>query len=482
MIGSDADALCRLTAVEAVRRLNSGEVSPAELIDAAASRHAAVEPAVNAVPTPCFQRARDRAAAVSRDSLLAGLPVTIKDLTEVAGVRTTFGSPIYADYVPEASDPLVDRLEAAGALVIGKSNTPEFGAGANTFNPVTGITRNPWDTRLSAAGSSGGAAVSLATGTSWLAHGSDLGGSLRTPAAFNAVVGLRPSPGRVPNGGGLPWDPLGVQGPMGRTVADTALFLDAMAGADPRDPLSFPTPASMFQDAVARAETTPPKRVAWSADLGFAVVDPVIVAACAEAAAGFGAFGAAVEEAAPDVSDAPDIFRVLRALRMANFHGPRLAAHRDLIKEDLARNIEQGLALTLEEIGRAERARTALCRRVAEFFGTFDLLVCPAMQALPYPVEQLWVDEIAGQKLGSYIDWISITYAITVTGCPALSLPVGFSEAGLPIGLQIVGPPRGEAQVLAAAALLEGLLKIAPQLPIDPRVRHKNGEQRGRDA
>jgi amidase len=442
------------------------------MIDVAEARHTDVDGSVNAIPTTCFDRARERATEVDQKSLLAGLPIVIKDLTEVAGVRTTFGSPIFADHVPESSDILVERLEAHGALIIGKTNTPEFGAGGNTFNPVFGMTRNPWDTRMSAAGSSGGAAVSLATGTSWLAHGSDFGGSLRTPAGFNSIVGLRPSPGRVPFSNRLPWDPLSVQGPMARNVTDLALFLDALSGFDLRDPLSLPAPDQAFVDAVAGADRNPPKRVAWSSNLGFAVVDPVIAAACAEAAAGLAAFGAEVMEAAPDLADAADTFQTLRARRMVNLHSEKLKAHRDQIKDDLIWNIEKGLALSMEEVAVAEAQRTAIHGRMAAFFQDYDLLLCPAMQALPYPVEQLWVDEIAGQKLDTYIDWISITFAISITACPALSLPCGFSEDGLPIGLQIVGPPRGEAQVLAAAALLEEMLGVAGQLPIDPIVSH----------
>jgi amidase len=234
----------------------------------------------------------------------------------------------------------------------------------------------------------------------------------------------------------------------------------------------LPAPNQTFVKAVADAEASPPTRVAWSADLGFAVVDPVITAACAEAAAGLAAFGASVEEAAPDLNSAADTFQTLRARRMVNLHSEKLTAHRELIKDDLIWNIEKGLALSLEDVARAEAERTAIHARMAKFFETYDLLLCPVMQALPYPVEQLWVDEIAGQKLDTYIDWISITFAITVTACPALSLPCGYSEDGLPIGLQIVGPPRGEAQVLAAAALLEEMLGISGQLPIDPNVTH----------
>jgi amidase len=462
--------LIKLTAVQAVKLLKSGKASPRELLDAAAARIAAVDPAVNALPTLCFERARERAKKIKRTSLLAGLPIAIKDLTDVAGVRTTYGSPIYADHVPAQSNLLVERLEAAGALVVAKSNTPEFGAGANTFNPVFGATRNPWDTRLSAAGSSGGAAVALATGMVWLAEGSDLGGSVRTPAGFNAVVGLRGSPGRIARGPtALPFDVLGVNGPMARTVGDVALMLDAMAGDDPRDPIALPAPAVPF--GAARRRPKPPRRVAWSPDLGICTVDPEIAAVCAEAAAGFSALGAVVEEACPDFSGAYAAFQTLRAMRFVAAREPLMKEHRDQLKGDVIWNIEEGLRLTPSDIGRAERERAALLKRVAEFFTRYDLLVCPSMQAKPYPVERLWVEEIAGKKMQTYIDWITITFAITVAGCPSLAMPAGFTADGLPVGLQLVGPPRSEARLLAAGALLEDMLGIAPQLPIDPRVK-----------
>jgi len=461
----------QMTATDAVAQLKAGEVTPGELIDAAQARIEAVDGAVNAIPTCCFDRAREHAAAVDPDSLLAGLPIVIKDLTDVGGVRTTYGSPIFSDNVPAASDIVVETLEANGGLVIGKSNTPEFGAGANTFNPVFGATRNPWDTRMSAAGSSGGAAVALATGQAWLAQGTDLGGSLRTPAGFNSVVGLRPSVGRVARSpGDLPWDSLAVTGPMARTVADVALMLDAMVGFHPSDPISLPAPALPFLEALADA--TAPLKVAWSADLGFTEVDREIATITAQAAARFSDLGADVVEAAPSFAGAFDAFQTLRALRFANALAPLLERARSQIKPDVIWNIEKGLALTADEIGKAERDRAALFRRVAAFFEDHDLLACPVMQAPPYAVEATYVDSINGKQLDSYIDWISITFAITLTGCPALSLPCGFTETGLPVGLQLVGKPRGEAALLAAAAKLEGMLGIAEQLPIDPRVRH----------
>ncbi len=463
--------LWKKTATGAVALLKAGEVSPGELLDVLSARIEAVDGAVNALPTLCWDRARAAAGRADRDSVLAGLPVAIKDLAPVAGVRTTFGSPIFADNVPAHSDYVVERLEERGGTVYAKSNTPEFGAGANTFNPVFGITRNPWDTRLSAAGSSGGSAVALATGTAWLAHGSDLGGSLRTPAGFNAVVGLRPSPGLVPTGPDLlNYQNLAVEGPMARTVADVALMLDAMCGIDPRDPRSFAPPVPSYAGAL----NEPPGklRVAWTPDLGTTVVDPEIRSVCAEAVAGFSGLGSIVEEACPDFAGAYDCFQTLRAVFFAGRAAPLLKAHRDKLKPDVIWNIEKGLALTADEIGRAERERTALYRRVAAFMGDYDILACPVMQARPYPVERTYVEEIDGRKMASYIDWIAITFSITLTGLPALSLPCGFTEDGLPVGLQLVGRHRGEAALLAAAAQLESLLGLSARLPIDPVVRH----------
>ena len=462
--------LYKLTATQAVKLLKSGKVSPRELLDASEARIAAVDGAVNALPTRCFERARERARKAKKTDLLAGLPIAIKDLTDVAGVRTTYGSPIYAGNVPQRSNVLVERLEAAGALVVAKANTPEFGAGANTFNPVFGPTRNPWDTRLSAAGSSGGSAVALATGQVWLAEGSDLGGSLRTPAAFASIVGLRPTPGRVARAPtNLPYDILGVNGPMARTVSDVALMLDAMAGDDPADPIALPAPAAPFTAALKRPK--PPRRVAFSPDLGICTVDPEIATVCRKAAADLRALGTEVEEAAPDFSGAYEAFQALRAMRFVSAREPLLKTHRAQLKDDVIWNIEEGLRLTPAAIGRAERERAALWQRVSAFFATYDLLIAPAMQAKPYPVEKIYVDEIAGKKMKSYIDWITITFAISVTGCPALAMPAGFSKEGLPIGLQIVGPPKSEARILAAGALLEEMLGLAEQVPIDPRVR-----------
>ena len=464
--------LVSMAAREVVRRLQAGEIKPVELVEAALARMDAVEPAVNAVPTRCPERALARARELegrAEETLLGGLPVVVKDLHEVAGVRTTFGSPIFADHVPTASDRAVRRQEDAGAIVLGKSNTPEFGAGANTFNEVFGATRNPWNTALSCAGSSGGAAVALATGTAWLADGSDLGGSLRNPAAFTGVVGLRPSPGRVVNAKELNrFQSLSVRGPMARDVRDLALFLDVMAGFDAHDPLTFDAPSVPFREAVER----PPrlKRVAFSPDLGgITPVDPEVAAICERAARAFEELGVEVVAAAPDLGLAVDTFTTLRAELFAANMAPLLAAHRDLLKPEVIWNIEQGLALDADAIGAAERARSVMHANYVDFLEDYDLLLCPAAICPPYPIEQRWVEELNGHRFASYIDWVTVAFAITLTGAPALSLPAGLTAAGLPVGLQMVGRPRGEALLLAAAAQLEDRIGRLLDGVLDPR-------------
>ncbi|HJO69906.1 MAG TPA: amidase family protein [Rhodospirillales bacterium] len=466
--------LFRLTAREMVAVLRRGEASPLEAVDAALARIEAVDGAVNALPTLCAERARAQAQGLAtgkaeRDSpaWLAGLPIAVKDLTDVAGVRTTYGSTVFADHVPVRSDVLVETLEARGAIPIAKSNTPEFGAGAHTFNDVFGKTRNPWDLSRTCGGSSGGSAVALAAGEVWLATGSDLGGSLRIPAGFCSVVGLRPSPGRVARAPTtLPFDALSVAGPMGRTVCDVALMLDAMVGPHPRDPIALPAPALPFQAAVEAP--TPPTRVAFSPDLGVTPVAAEIREICAAAAARFGELGATVEEACPDLGDAREIFQVLRAHRFAASYGAVYAQHKDALKPEVVWNVERGLALSSDEIGRAEIARARLYARMAAFFETYDLLLCPTTAIPPFDIDMRYPDEIEGQRLETYIDWFAVTYAITLTASPALSLPCGFTAQRLPVGLQMVGRPRAEASLLAAAALAEELFGVAAGLPIDP--------------
>ena len=380
------DELFRLTATEAVSLLKRGDITPLDLIDAAELRIAEVEPAINALPTLCLDRAREHARRLARGEgreaegepgWLGGLPVAIKDLADVAGVRTTYGSPIFKDHVPKTSHPVVERIERKGGVVIAKSNTPEFGAGGSTFNEVFGRTRNPWNTALTSGGSTGGGAAALAAGEIWLAHGSDHAGSLRRPATYCSVVGLRPSAGRVTRGtSNNLFAPLSVQGPMARTVADVALFLDTMAGLCSRDPLTFEAPRRSFTEAVASPVV--PKRVAFTATFGGKVlVDRETREICAKAVRRFENLGAVVEEAAPDLGGIGEAFLVLRSQHYVVDRELLLKTHRHLIKPDIIWNTERGLTQTPSELAAAERERAALFRRTAEFFETYDLLVSP---------------------------------------------------------------------------------------------------------
>ncbi len=468
------DELVRLNATEAVAKLRKGEVSPLEMIDAAEARIAETDGDLNALPTLCFERARERAQGLMSNPpgdpaphYLHGLPIAVKDLTEVEGVRTTHGSPIFADNVSTFSDYLVERLEANGAVVIAKSNTPELGAGSQTFNEVFGRTQNPWNGTLTPGGSSGGSAAALAAGQVWLATGSDLGGSLRNPASFCSVIGLRPSPGRVAHGpAGLPFDDMPVQGPMARNVADAALMLDAMVGQHPDDPLSLPAPANPY----AAVGAAVPKRIAFSPDLGGIVPVAAEVRSAIEGAAqAFAELGAEVVEACPDLSEARDTFHVLRALGFANGRGALLDNHRDLLKEEVVWNIEAGRALTPADIGRAQLARGAIFHRATAFFEDFDLLLCLAAVTPPFDGSIRWLKEVEGTQLETYIDWLLICSAITLTSCPAISVPCAFSADGRPIGVQMVAPARREDSLIAAALAFEDAHDFAAMVPMDPR-------------
>lgn len=460
------------TAREVIDLLGRGEVSHSEVLDALEARIAAVDGRVNALPTLCFDRARrvaERIAArpAAERGILGGLPIPIKDLADVAGVRSTHGSPIYADHVPDRSDHIVERIESRGGIVYAKSNTPEFGAGASTFNPVFGRTRNPWNLTRSVAGSSGGAAAALVSGQAWLAHGSDMGGSLRNPASFCGCVGFRPSPGRVPKGPAAdPFSTLSQQGPMARNVGDTGLFLDALAGGHPREPLGQDAPGETFRAFAERPVV--PKRVAYSPDLGITPVDPRVRRITEAAARRFEGLGATVEEACPDFSGAIEAFQTLRGVSFATGHDAHYREHRDRLKPDIVWNIERGLAVTGAELARANLIRGRMTASLAAFFETYDLLLAPATIVPPFSVEDRTVLAYDGVAFETYIDWMAIVFPATLTGAPALSLPCGFTDDGLPVGLQMIGAPRGEGPLLSHAAALEAELALDLG-PIDPR-------------
>ena len=468
--------LCALPAHEVVALLRRGEISPNDLLDASIARITAIEPAINAMPTTCFDRAKHEIAQLSQTkqhlpNQLEGLPIGIKDLTPVAGVRTTFGTLARKDFVPDVSDPLVELLERNGALVVGKTNTPELGAGGNTFNAVFGCTRNAWDTSLNAGGSSGGAAVSLATGEVWLSHGSDHGGSLRTPAAFNGIVGLRPTPGRA--GGGpadFAFNIEGVQGPMARSVRDCALFLDAMAGFNPRNPIAFPAPNTPFQQTVIEAQGK--IRIGYSSDLnGFFPVEPAISECLKTALNKVQKNGGHVDEATPELEHLDRTYHTLRGMLWATLGRNIPASARQYFKETLETNMQSGEALTVNDIVDADINRSTLYKNLTDYLDKYDVLACPVVGSMPRAVELEWVDEINGETLNGYMDWLRPSFLATVTGMPAISVPVGFSN-GIPVGIQLIGPPRGEASLLAAARAVE-IAVGGPLSPIDPNVTHE---------
>jgi amidase len=468
------DDLYRLTAREAVGRLRAGALSPLDLIDAVERRAAQVNGAVNALVTPCYDRARDHVRRLMKlppaeRGLLAGLPVAIKDLNDVAGVRTTYGSPIFADNVPQVSDIMVQAIESNGGIAVGMTNTPEFGAGANTFNPVFGETRNPWNPALNAAGSSGGSAAALATGIVALATGSDLGGSLRTPASFCSVVGFRPSPGRVANGPAEQrFNDLSVEGPMARNVLDAALLLDAMAGWRVEDPVSLPAPPEPFLAVAERRRW--PKRIALSIDLGGVTpVDPQTRAIVRQAADALSDAGIEVVEASPDFSGAMEAFHVLRGLGYATNMRTLYERHRDKLKPDVIWNIEAGMALTADRIGKALLRRSRLYGDVVAFFRQYEFLLAPGACCPPNPIEERWVREVDGHRFENYIGWLTLPAVITLTTCPALAMPAGFTGDGRPVGIQLVGAPRADAEVLSAGAAIEDILGLAAAVPIDPK-------------
>jgi amidase len=456
-----------------VRLYRARKVSPLEVMRSVLARIDRVNPEVNAYVTlareSALGAARAATAALRRRAALPplhGVPVSIKDNTPAQGIRTTWGSRIFEHHVPDEDALIVQRLKRAGAIVVGKTNTPEFGAGANTFNAVFGATRNPWNPALTCGGSSGGAAVALATGMGPLAQGSDLGGSLRIPAAFCGVVGFRTTPGLVPvYPRELAWDSLSVQGPMARTVADTALMLSVIAGPDDRAPLSYGVDTREFLKAVRRPSVKG-WRVAWTPDLNGLIPVDAEVARIAEGAARiFRSLGARVEAACPDFGEVNEIVLATRGLSMVALHAEKLPRWKDQMQQGLVWNIEQGLRLTPEAIGRGERLRTLLWHRVRTFMETRDLLILPTVAVPPFPVEQPYPTEINGEPLDNYTQWFFLTYGITVTGLPAISVPCGFTRGGLPVGLQIVGQRRQEAAVLRAAAAFETEAPWVNRLP-----------------
>ena len=462
--------ICYLTAREIRDKIRNRDLSAVEVMEAHLAQIEKVNPTVNAIVTLHPDRALDGAkaadAAIANGEALGplhGLPTAVKDLTLTKGMRTTFGSPIYKDNVPDRDAIIVERIKKAGAIIIGKTNTPEFGAGSNTFNPVFGATLNPYDTSKTCGGSSGGAGVSLACRMLPIADGTDLGGSLRNPANFNNVVGLRPSPGRVPGVSPLGWSTLSVPGPMARTVGDLALHLSAIAGPDNRSPISIDQPGSVFAAPLERDFSG--VRIAYMPDLDGLPVDPRVALIIKNCVGVLESLGCVVDEAAPDFSNADEVFKTLRAWGTASVRSELLEQHRDLIKGTIISEIEAGLKLKASDVGKAEAMRTAYFNRVNSFMNTYEFMVMPVNQVPPFEVTTEYPTEINGVQMESYIDWMKSCYYISSLGHPAASVPCGFTPEGLPVGLQIVGRHHDDFGVLQLANAFETATMFGDRLP-----------------
>ena len=463
-VPSTSAELCFATASDVASWIREGHLSSRDVMQAHLQQIERVNPTVNAIVTLLHaeelmeraSQADDVLASVGADDVgpLHGLPVGIKDLQPTAGIRTTYGSPIFADNIPNEDSLTVQRYKDAGAIVIGKTNTPEFGAGSQTFNEVFGTTFNAYDLSRTCGGSSGGAAVALACGMMPIAQGSDFGGSLRNPAAWSNVVGMRNSIGTVPvHPAPLGYTSESVTGGMGRTVADVALQLSALAGPDPRVPNSLMQPSSTFSQPLERDLTG--TRIAWSRNLGGAPIDPVINETLDAQISIFEELGCIVEEAEPPLQDAGEIFHVLRAAIFAHQHEANIRDHRDLMKETIIWNAEQGSKLSALDVKKAEERRTALYVRMADFMTRYDFLMLPVTSVPPFSADQEYPTEIDGRQLSDYLEWMAPCSSITVTGLPAISVPGGFDSSGLPTGLQIVGRQRADFAVLQIAYAFE---------------------------
>jgi amidase len=456
-----ASSLCFTSAVEMAQLIRAKKLSAREALAEHLKQIDRVNPKVNAIVTLVPEMAA--AAAVKADEMQAhngklgplhGLPVAHKDLIETSGIRTTFGSPLFKDYVPTEDDIIVERMRRAGAIIVGKTNTPEFGAGSQTFNAVFGATLNPYDLSKTCGGSSGGAAVALACGMVPVATGSDAGGSLRNPAAFCNIVGFRPSIGRVPNPKAtFGWSTLSTMGCLGRSTADLALALSTIAGPDPNTPLAIGEPGDLFARPLDRSFKG--VRIAWVKDLDGVPFDPRVRTVIDAHRATFESLGCIVEQDEPDFSAAEISFRTLRAWTAAANYGKLLQQHPDGFKDTLKDEIQRGMKLTGEDIARAETARSLIWRRLQSFLGKYEYFVLPTTQLPPFDVNTPYPTEIAGVHFDNYIDWMKSCWYISATGNPAASVPAGFTREGLPVGLQIVGRDKQDFSVLQLAHAFE---------------------------
>jgi amidase len=465
------DDLCFLSATEQSELIRSKKISATQLIQAHLDQIERLNPTLNAIVTLTAESAMAEAASADKKmaanevvGVLHGLPVAHKDLFLTKGVRTTFGSLAFKDFVPDVDSLPVERLKKAGGISLGKTNTPEFGAGSQTFNAIFGSTPNPYDLTKTCGGSSGGGAVALASGMISIADGTDLGGSLRNPASFCNLVGIRPSVGRVPSWPeSLGWYTMSVPGPMARTVQDVALAMAAMSGPDDRSPISLEAPGEMFLNPLARSFKG--CKIAFSANLGGLPVEPEVAKVIESTRAVFQDLGCEVINDEPNISEADEIFMLWRAWRTELRITPLLKEHRAQIKDTVIWNAEQGLPITGPQLVRAEAKRTELYHRMREFFKKYDFLVLPVSQVAPFSIDQEYPAEINGVKMNTYIDWQKSAYHISAMGNPAISVPAGFTSDHLPVGIQIVGRHRDDFGILQLAYAFEQKTQFAQRRP-----------------
>jgi len=446
------------------RLIRARKLSATEVVKAFIAQIERVNPQVNAIVTFLPEQALKAAKKADRRSRYAGLPIAYKDLMPTKGIRTTFGSPIFEKNIPAENGAVVERLGAAGVITLGKTNTPEFGAGSQTFNQVFGATKNPYDLTKTCGGSSGGAAAAVASGMLPFADGGDLAASLRNPGNYCNVVGFRPTPGRVsayPEGN--VWNTLSTLGPIARTVEDVAFLLSGMAGPDPRAPATITEPGEIFLKKLNRSFKK--TRIAWSRNLGGLPVEPAVTAVLESQRKIFSSLGCSIEDAEPDFTGATESFETLRAVGFFHKVGPLVKDHRDKLKDTVLWNVEEGRRRSAEDVGRAEALRSALFHRMRKFLETHDFLVCPVNQLPPYPVTTEWPREVAGVKMTNYLDWMKSCYYITITSHPAISVPAGFTKENLPVGIQIVGRYRDDFGVLQLAHAFEAATQVWKRRP-----------------
>lgn len=463
---NNTEDLCYMPAYAIADLVKTNKVSPTEVVRTFLKRIEKINPSINAYCTVAEEQALN--AAVELEEIikagmapgpLAGVPVSIKDVTLTKGIRTTFGSLLYKDYVPEVDSLVVERLKAAGAIIMGKTNTPEFAAGGSTYNDLFGPTRTPYNTAYNSGGSSGGSAAAVAAGLCAAAEGNDLGGSLRIPASFCGIVGMRPSPGRIPfYPNDLYWDTMSLEGPMARNVEDLALMFDVLAGPDRRSPVALmPKESSFFESVKQNLSNKCNFKIAWSDNLNLTPVDHEVLEVARRSIKTFEQLGCTVTEKSPDFSGLQETAAVLRGVRYAALYQDELEKPEflELVNPNIIGNARQGLALTAAAIAKADQHRSRLWQQMLGFFEQYDLIAVPTVPIKPFPADTEYPTEINGQEMKSYIDWIMLTYAFSVTGLPALSIPCGWTEEGFPVGLQLAGKPGGERELLIAAACFE---------------------------